>query len=100
MFDKASRQSLLDGDQIPYGSVTALLDPLWSAGFVVLFAAGNIPVETRRTLETTRWGLLFLILLTAEPSLNARRTGESHSCASGVFAAQSTLIDFRKGGLT
>jgi sulfate adenylyltransferase subunit 1 len=66
LFDNGFETITVDGDQIPYASVKSLLDPLWSAGLVVLFAAGNIPVETRRTLETLAGDSLF-DFVTAEP---------------------------------
>jgi hypothetical protein len=66
LFDNGFETITVDGDQIPYASIKSLLDPLWSAGLVVLFAAGNIPVETRRTLETLAGDSLF-DFVTAEP---------------------------------
>jgi sulfate adenylyltransferase subunit 1 len=60
---------VLDGDQIPSGAVAALLHPLWSAGFVVLFVAGSIPVATRRVLEVIAGDALF-DFLGSGPSLN------------------------------
>jgi phosphoglycolate phosphatase-like HAD superfamily hydrolase len=66
LFDNGFETITVDGDQIPYASVKSLLDPLWSAGLLVLFAAGNISVETRRTLETLAGDSLF-DFVTAEP---------------------------------
>ena len=68
LFDKGFETIILDGDQIPSASITAILNPLLSAGLVVLFVAGAIPVETRRTLETLAGNSLF-DLLSAEPPL-------------------------------
>ena len=59
LFDEGFETIILDGDQIPSASITAILNPLLSAGLVVLLVAGNIPVETRRTLETLAGDSLF-----------------------------------------
>jgi sulfate adenylyltransferase subunit 1 len=66
LFDEGFETIVLDGDQIPSASITAILNPLLSAGLVVLLAADNIPVETRRTLETLAGDSLF-DFVTAEP---------------------------------
>ena len=66
LFDKGFETIILDGDQIPSASMAAILNPLLSAGLVVLVVAGNIPVETRRALETLAGDSLF-DFVTAEP---------------------------------
>jgi sulfate adenylyltransferase subunit 1 len=69
LFDQGFETVVLDGDRIPSGSVAALLGPLWSAGFVVLFVAGSIPAATRRDLEMIA-GEAFFDFVGSEPSLN------------------------------
>jgi hypothetical protein len=71
LFDNGFETISVDGDQIPSASVKSVLNPLWSAGLVVLFAAGNIPVETHRILETFAEDSLF-DFVTAEPPLTHR----------------------------
>ena len=66
LFDKGFETIILDGDQIPSASMAAILNPLLSAGLVVLVVAGNVPVETRRALETLAGDSLF-DFVTAEP---------------------------------
>jgi sulfate adenylyltransferase subunit 1 len=69
LFDEGFETIVLDGGQIPSGSVAALLHPLWSAGFVVLFVAGSIPIATRRVLEMIAQDAFF-DFVGSEPSLN------------------------------
>jgi sulfate adenylyltransferase subunit 1 len=84
LFDKGFETISVDGDQIPSASVKPLFDPLWSAGLVVLFVAGNIPVETHRILQTLAGDSLF-DLASAEPPLTHQ------DLASRILSQAATL---------
>jgi sulfate adenylyltransferase subunit 1 len=52
LFDEGFETVALDGDAIPPAVVVEVLSRLWTAGLVVLIAAGKIQTEAQRTLET------------------------------------------------
>jgi sulfate adenylyltransferase large subunit len=52
LFDRGFQTIALDGDRIPSAAVSLVLAPLFSTGFMVIFAADKMQPETRRALET------------------------------------------------
>jgi sulfate adenylyltransferase subunit 1 len=51
LFDAGFETIVVDAQRTPLSSISAALDRLWSAGFVVLFAGDRVPAETRRAIE-------------------------------------------------
>jgi sulfate adenylyltransferase large subunit len=52
LFDVGFEAIVLDVERISPALISAVLDPLWSAGFVVLFGAEGVQAEVRRAIET------------------------------------------------
>jgi sulfate adenylyltransferase large subunit len=52
LFDRGFQTIALDGDGIPSAAVSLVLAPLFSTGFMVIFATDKMQPETRRALET------------------------------------------------
>jgi sulfate adenylyltransferase large subunit len=78
LFDKGFETVIVNGDAIPLLAVDAVLSRLWSVGIVVLFAAGEIHTEARRTLEMLAGDSLFDF---ANGEQGAELAGEIVSCA-------------------
>jgi sulfate adenylyltransferase large subunit len=68
LFDRGFQTITLDGDRIPSAAVSFALTPLFSTGFMVIFAADKIQRETRRAIETIA-GDSFFDLVTATQRL-------------------------------
>jgi sulfate adenylyltransferase subunit 1 len=51
LFDAGFETIVVDAQRTPLSSISAALDRLWSAGFVVLFAGDRVPAETQRAIE-------------------------------------------------
>ncbi len=51
LFDTGFETISVDAQRTPPSSISAALDRLWSAGFVVLCAGDRIPAETQRAIE-------------------------------------------------
>jgi sulfate adenylyltransferase subunit 1 len=97
LFDNGFETITVDGDQIPYASVKSLLDLLWSAGLVVLFVAGNIPVETRRTLETLAGDSLFDFVTAEPPVTHQDLTSSILSQAASLRLSQHPWTSEKEG---
>jgi sulfate adenylyltransferase subunit 1 len=81
LFDDGFETIVVDGDAIPLSSVAAVLNPLWSAGLVVLFAAGEIRMEARHILKTLAGDSFFDF---ANVEQRAELTGDIISCADSL----------------
>jgi bifunctional enzyme CysN/CysC/sulfate adenylyltransferase subunit 1 len=78
LFEQGFETVIVNGDAIPLLAVDAVLSRLWSVGIVVLFAAGEIHTEARRTLEMLAGDSLFDF---ANAEQGAELAGEIVSCA-------------------
>ena len=51
LFDAGFETIVVGAPQTTSSSIAGILDRLWSAGFVILFAGDRVPAETRRLIE-------------------------------------------------